>query len=312
MIALDRLRAFIQQATWVFAKTMAHIPHEYTNKFWYPHGHPVRNDFDWFVTTIRTFGYDRLFGKRLFRYLDVDGLRYWTMGAAVEETFILNRAVTDLYHTALAGGPQLRLPPTDHYELQAVPGAPPCLAFRHDVADGLHPAFLTCDLIYGEPPWPRGQAIFDDRAGVPRRSYDVIVNAITAFLWETDLPVVMCGPRNRSLFPKPDTVTPVRVRGGKALLYGYRIDLTRYPQNVSTAHVLAALAQDYARIGDPFAGCGLTGRVAARYQRTWVLSDHVGACITYIAMNAPGWYAPHAIGGGHAGLPAEERAASDL
>ena len=84
---IDEMRAFIAQAPWVFAKTMAETPHWYT--------HRKNNDTEAFsaaVMFIRETGERRKFGKATYTYLDLDGYSYWTMGARLDITIILNRA----------------------------------------------------------------------------------------------------------------------------------------------------------------------------------------------------------------------------
>lgn len=84
---LAELRAFVDASTWTFAKTMAHIPHWYT----------VRRDaasdaqFEWFVMFIREHGYRERWGPYFHHYLDLDGWKYWTMGAELAVTVIINR-----------------------------------------------------------------------------------------------------------------------------------------------------------------------------------------------------------------------------
>jgi hypothetical protein len=78
---------FIAQAPWRFAKTMPDQPHEYTMR-----GEMADEDFDWFVRYIRECGYRDKYGGRYYTYLEVDGWRYWTMGAPVDATTIINRA----------------------------------------------------------------------------------------------------------------------------------------------------------------------------------------------------------------------------
>lgn len=78
---------FIKTSKWTFAKTMQEWPHEYI----------VKNEVDerLFMETvrhIREFGYEGMFYKKSLIYFDEDGLTYWTMGAPVEETTIINRA----------------------------------------------------------------------------------------------------------------------------------------------------------------------------------------------------------------------------
>ena len=78
----------IPASTWSFAKSMPTIPHEYIVR------NRVANDelFSAFVNLIRDKGYTKMFGNKEYKYLNVNGLRYWTMGSPVEETTIINRA----------------------------------------------------------------------------------------------------------------------------------------------------------------------------------------------------------------------------
>ena len=68
---------------------MPHAPHEYTVRAWDPGG---QANFEEAVRLIRQHGEVRTFGGRGYVYLDVDGWSYWTMGAPVGETTIVNRA----------------------------------------------------------------------------------------------------------------------------------------------------------------------------------------------------------------------------
>lgn len=87
-MARKELRMFIDQHLWTYARTMPQCPHEYL-LLWKAKSEA---DFLRFVMTVRQFGYDQdYFGKR-HRYLDVAGWRYWTMGAQMEATWVLNRA----------------------------------------------------------------------------------------------------------------------------------------------------------------------------------------------------------------------------
>lgn len=81
--------AFVARSRWRFARTLAHIPHEYAVK-----GKGAYRR-DWFVAMvehIRAHGYEDRWGRRTFIYLEVDGWRYWTMGEPVAETTLINRA----------------------------------------------------------------------------------------------------------------------------------------------------------------------------------------------------------------------------
>ncbi len=83
----DEIREFINNTQWTFAKTYAAT---------WPHHYIVRDRVDekLFVSTvqhIRRFGYEGQFYKMKITYFDEDGLVYWTMGAPIEETTIINR-----------------------------------------------------------------------------------------------------------------------------------------------------------------------------------------------------------------------------
>ena len=82
----DALREFIDSAEWTFAKTMPEWPHEYIVR-----RRVDENLFVQLVRHIRTNGYDAKFYRKHITYYDDGGLVYWTMGAPIEETTIINR-----------------------------------------------------------------------------------------------------------------------------------------------------------------------------------------------------------------------------
>lgn len=45
-----------------------------------------------FVLHIRKHGYQKAFGRKVFTYFDVDGWSYWSMGAPLTSTILINRA----------------------------------------------------------------------------------------------------------------------------------------------------------------------------------------------------------------------------
>ena len=64
--------------------------------------------FDWLVRHIRAHGYQGRFYSKPITYYEEDGLVYWTMGAPLGETIIINRCKKeDTYEHRLATG---RLP----------------------------------------------------------------------------------------------------------------------------------------------------------------------------------------------------------
>jgi SAM-dependent methyltransferase len=87
----DRFSALMAQHPFKFAKTMPAHPHHYTlRKTW-----AVQADFDWAVQFIRAHGYPQRWASTTYVYMDVNEHCYWTMGAPVRETILINRANKD-------------------------------------------------------------------------------------------------------------------------------------------------------------------------------------------------------------------------
>jgi hypothetical protein len=82
----DALREFIDSSQWTFAKTMPEWPHEYIVR-----ERVDENLFVQLVRHIRANGYEGKFYWKSITYYDDSGLVYWTMGAPIEETTIINR-----------------------------------------------------------------------------------------------------------------------------------------------------------------------------------------------------------------------------
>jgi transcriptional regulator with XRE-family HTH domain len=88
-LTIDEAREFISQCEWTFAKTMPHAPHEYIVR------RKVENDkFVGLVKLIRREGERRTWGRYRNTYLAIDEWSYWTMGAPIPITIIINRART--------------------------------------------------------------------------------------------------------------------------------------------------------------------------------------------------------------------------
>jgi hypothetical protein len=80
------LKRFVESERWTFAKTMSEWPHEYI----------VRERveealFQALVTHIREHGAEKPFYRRTFIYFSENGWLYWTMGAPIAETTVINR-----------------------------------------------------------------------------------------------------------------------------------------------------------------------------------------------------------------------------
>jgi hypothetical protein len=80
------LSDFVSNVEWTFAKTMPKWPHEYIVRDRVDEGLFVE-----LVRHIRSQGYEGKFYSKSITYYDEEGMVYWTMGAPLEETVIVNR-----------------------------------------------------------------------------------------------------------------------------------------------------------------------------------------------------------------------------
>jgi hypothetical protein len=82
----DDFTSFVQSHRWIFARTMPHNPHEYTLR---------RNTddatFDAAVRYIREHGRMETYWGKPYRTLYFGDHKYWTMGAPLEVTILINR-----------------------------------------------------------------------------------------------------------------------------------------------------------------------------------------------------------------------------
>lgn len=96
----SRLRTFVDEQAWTFAKTMPEWPHEYIVR--------DRVDEQLFVDLvhhIRSHGRDGKFYEKGLVYYEEAGMVYWTMGAPLAETTIVNRCRSEeTYERRLASG----------------------------------------------------------------------------------------------------------------------------------------------------------------------------------------------------------------
>ena len=103
------LLTFVNAQTWTFAKTMPEWPHEYIVRDRVDEKLFVR-----LVEHIRAHGYEGRFYQRAIIYYEEAGLVYWTMGAPLDETIIINRCrKEDTYEERLRRGtlPESRVKP---------------------------------------------------------------------------------------------------------------------------------------------------------------------------------------------------------
>jgi hypothetical protein len=103
------LLTFANEQTWTFAKTMPEWPHEYIVRDRVDEKLFVR-----LVEHIRAHGREGRFYQRVITYYEEADLVYWTMGAPLPETIIINRCrKEDTYEERLKRGtlPESRVKP---------------------------------------------------------------------------------------------------------------------------------------------------------------------------------------------------------
>jgi hypothetical protein len=86
---IEKLREMIARCEWTFAKTMPWCPHEYIVRGKCPLS---EEEFLYFIGMQRGYGKVERWGKYITPYLYIDDYKYWTMGAPVEDTIVMNRA----------------------------------------------------------------------------------------------------------------------------------------------------------------------------------------------------------------------------
>jgi len=90
-IARQSATDYIHEQSWHYAKSMPLWPHEYTLL----DRSTDRAMFYELVKTIRKYGYQKMFFKKEMTYMNIGEYKYWSMGAPVEETILINRC----FHT---------------------------------------------------------------------------------------------------------------------------------------------------------------------------------------------------------------------
>jgi hypothetical protein len=84
------LRTFINDQRWTYAKTMPEWPHEYIVR------DKVEEElFERLVKYIRAYGYEGKFYQKVITYFEEAGMVYWTMGAPLHETTVINRCAKE-------------------------------------------------------------------------------------------------------------------------------------------------------------------------------------------------------------------------
>ena len=82
----EEITAYISKVYW---RTSKDVSHQYTLASWNPE---LSDVFKKFVIHIRQHGYIDKFMGLEYTYFNVGDYQYWSMGAPLEETILINRA----------------------------------------------------------------------------------------------------------------------------------------------------------------------------------------------------------------------------
>jgi len=86
---IEEVKKYLDNCSWRYAKTMPQVPHWYTLKG--EDNYHNNETFEMVVQYIRDYGYDDFYYRKKYRAYNYNGYKYWTMGAPVEETTVINR-----------------------------------------------------------------------------------------------------------------------------------------------------------------------------------------------------------------------------
>lgn len=93
-LTFDQVACALETSEYRYARTMQWCPHWYTlREKW---KQPV--DFEAVVQYIRDHGYDEQFNRKWFVRMNVNDMKYWSMGSPLHETILINRAYLDTEH----------------------------------------------------------------------------------------------------------------------------------------------------------------------------------------------------------------------
>ncbi|MDL2238521.1 hypothetical protein LJC56_11980 [Christensenellaceae bacterium OttesenSCG-928-K19] len=98
-MTLETIQKFISSQQWIFAKTMPQNPHWYVCKDKLPSTED-KQIFELFVQYIRDNGIAELYQGKKYICWYHEGYKYWTMGAPLENTIIINRAYSTQAETS--------------------------------------------------------------------------------------------------------------------------------------------------------------------------------------------------------------------
>lgn len=146
---------------------------------------------------------------------------------------------------------------------------------------GIPSDIAKCDVIYGEPPWPHGFDIFNQRAAVEdRRTYKDFAEALARQIKSIKKPFYMtAGKTLIKLLPSNAGTLPIKLNGNSAFIVWWFDKFHAEPE--TNLDVCKVLAKKYSSMGDWCCGYGtplMTFLEAGG--KSVVGADYDGKCIT--------------------------------
>jgi len=198
-----------------------------------------------------------------------------------------------LYNTAIWGPPNVvagrerkrrLISPMDFYSANG------SVVLRHNVATGLLPAnFKECDVMFCEAPWPLGQKIFNERAGV-KVTHSEVAEGLAQIInsYRDTLIILVLGPEILKKLPEPVGLAHVfdDMERGRQLdsmnLAWWNGEYTGPTDYIESIHQY--LGETYSTMGDFFCGYGygIFNFLAAGGQR-FIASDYDSKCVGMVA-----------------------------
>ena len=153
---------------------------------------------------------------------------------------------------------------------------------KNDVmTQGIPDKIKECDVIYGEPPWPHGFKIFNDRADVEdKRTYKDFADALAEQIRSVKKPFYMtAGKTLIKLLPSNAGTLPIKLNGNDAFMVWWFDKFEGKP--ATNLDVCRILAKRFKSMGDWCCGYGtpLMAFLEAG-GKSVVGADYDGKCIT--------------------------------
>ncbi len=190
------------------------------------------------------------------------------------------------YHSALHD----ELPVASELEHYKAGGS---VVFRHDITTVRHTLYQCqqIDVIYSEPAWRDGYALFCVRAGendnAEHNGYLDYLTAIHDTISQLKQPTYIVMGKHMFKHLQPEATQPVLLYGYPALLGVWNAPLL--PQVATNDDIIQHITETYSCALDFSCGYGNLARAMLANSKKFVCSDINGRCIYYIATTLMGY-----------------------